>query len=331
LTICLLACIALASSSALLQADPVTIVNYHYDLSENVEVFDKPPERAVSTNGSATELLLALGVEKRMIGTAFLDNPPMPGLQAAYNSIPVLSRQYPGKEQVLELEPDFIVGWHSAFSSRILGDPSYWNRLGVGTFIMRDSSPLPKSMDNACNDILDLGRIFHSEEKAGQIVSGVKAELASMRARSAKRGKKLRVLLLEPLPGGRMRAWGDNSTPGQMLLAIGAENVFPQTGDQNKEGVVTANPDAVVFIYMDSSLPDALRLMEDFQTDPILGWTNASRAKRLGLAPLSETYCPGVRLASGLRTMSGVIFKDGDQSSGLQPPAAPPPAVPASE
>jgi ABC-type Fe3+-hydroxamate transport system substrate-binding protein len=109
-----------------------------------------------------------------------------------------------------------------------------------------------------------------------------------------------------------MRAWGNNSTPGQMLLAIGAENVFPLTGDQNKEGIVKANPDAVVFIYMDSTLEDTRRLMNDFLNDSILSYTKASVSRRMGLIPLSETYCPGVRLVSGLRNMSQILFDEAD-------------------
>ncbi|MDR2340137.1 MAG: ABC transporter substrate-binding protein [Deltaproteobacteria bacterium] len=292
----------------------VTITNYNYDLSENVQVFAKIPKRVISTNGSATELLLSLGLEKRMLATAYLDNPPSPELEDAYGRIPVLSRLYPGKEQVLGLEPDMLVGWQSAFAPRVLGDPSYWNRLGVGTFILRDSSALPKSLGNIHADIRDLGRIFRVEERAEEILRSLDSELSGLKARAALReGDRLRALILECLPGGRLRAWGDNSTPGRMLQAIGAENVFSLTGDQNKEGIVKADPDAVIFIYMDSTLRDTLRLMEDFRTDPILSYTKASRTGRLGLVPLSESYCPGVRLGMGLRRMAGILFGDGPQ------------------
>jgi iron complex transport system substrate-binding protein len=313
--ICIIICSLFITTVSLSRPEPLTITNYHYDLTENVELFDKVPERVISTNGSATELLLSLGIQKRMIGTCYLDNPPMPELLDAYNSIPVLSRQYPTKEQVLGIEPDFIVGWQSAFASRVLGDPSYWNKLGVATFMLRDASALPKSISNIYSDISDLGKIFMADDKANEIISEIEHELEDLKAKSAKRPVKMRALLVEYLPGGRMRAWGDNSTPGQMLLAIGAENVFPMTGDQNKEGIVKANPDAVIFIYMDSTLADSKSLMKDFQTDSILSYTNASKAKRLGLVPLSETYCPGVRLVSGLRHMSEILFDSAEEQS----------------
>jgi iron complex transport system substrate-binding protein len=291
-------------------AEPIIIVNYNYDLSENVEIFTKAPSRVITTNGSATELLLSFGLEDRMVGTAFLDNPPLPEHKKAYESIPVLSRQYPGKEQVLVAEPDFIVGWHSVFAPQNLGDTSYWNKLGVATMILRDSSPLPKSIDNIYNDILDIGRIFHMEDKAAQKINEIKSELAALAELTAKRDAKLKVIILECYPGFRLHAWGDETTPGQMLSSIGVENGFPRSGDQNRESIVAADPDTIIFIYMDHNLPDTLKQMESFRTDSILKYTKASINNRMGVVPLSETYCPGVRIVMGIRHMSEILFPE---------------------
>ncbi|MDR2460909.1 MAG: ABC transporter substrate-binding protein [Deltaproteobacteria bacterium] len=300
------AVLAIVFSSALPQ--PLTIHNYNYDLSDNVEIFNNIPQRVITTNGSATETLLALGLEKNMIGTAYLDNPPMEELQAAYDRIPVISRMYPGKEQVLALEPDLIVGWHSVFAPQNLGDTSYWNRLGVATFILRDSSPLPSRISNVYDDLRDLGLIFQVEERAASFINDIDSELQAMAELTGARDKSLRVLILENMSGGRMRAWGDDSTPGQMLITIGAVNVFSRTGDQNRESIVAANPDAVIIIYMDSVLEESELLLNSFFTDPILKYTQASKDRRIGLVPLSETYCPGVRIIDGLKHMSNILF-----------------------
>jgi iron complex transport system substrate-binding protein len=305
----------------------VEIANIHYDLTGNTETFAKAPERVLSVNGSATELILSLGQGGRLVGTAYQDNPPMPGLQDAYARIPVISRRYPGKEQALGLGPDLIVGWQSAFAPGALGDTRYWNRLGVATFILRDSSALPKSFANIRSDITDLGRIFRAEDRAGSIVSSIDSELESLRLRAAGRGGKPGALVLECYPGGRMRSWGDDSTPGQMLLAAGARNLFPRTGDVSKEAIAKADPDAVVFIYMDSALKDTEQLMADFRTDRILRWTKASRDGRMGLVPLSEAYCPGVRLADGLRRMSGILYPAARRGGGRPAAAAPGPGA----
>ncbi|MGL5232881.1 MAG: hypothetical protein ACRC7W_06080, partial [Fusobacteriaceae bacterium] len=46
----------------------------------NVTIFGKVPERAVSVSQFTTEVLLAIGAEEQMIGTAFLDNEILPEL-----------------------------------------------------------------------------------------------------------------------------------------------------------------------------------------------------------------------------------------------------------
>jgi ABC-type Fe3+-hydroxamate transport system substrate-binding protein len=146
------------------------------------------------------------------------------------------------------------------------------------------------------------------EEKAAALINEISAQLEAMNQLSQNRGKVLKVLLLESMSGGRMRAWGDDSTPGQMLLAIGAQNAFRQSGNQNREGIVATNPDAVIIIYMDSSKKEAELLFSSFFNDPILKYTQASKDKLIGLVPLSETYCPGVRLIDGLKHMSDILF-----------------------
>src|SRR6202008_77640 len=50
-----------------------------------------PPTRAVTLNQGATEVMLALGLQDRMIGTAYLDDRVAPAYASAYASVPVLA------------------------------------------------------------------------------------------------------------------------------------------------------------------------------------------------------------------------------------------------
>jgi iron complex transport system substrate-binding protein len=288
--------------------EALTIHNFNYDLSLNVLSFKSIPRRVVTTNGSATELLLALGLSEHMVGTCYLDNPIMPELREAYDKIPVISEKYPGKERILAAEPDLIVGWHSVFAPQNLGDTSYWNNLGVATIILRDSTSLPKKISNTYEDIMDIGRIFKVEDKSKEIISKMVSQLDDLKRRVAQRKTKLRVLLLEYYVGGHLMIWGDDTTPGSLLETIGAVNVFSTTGERNKESIVAANPDVIVIIYMDNVLKESVELMDSFYTDPILKHIEASKRKQIGLIPLSETYCPEVRLVNGLKHMEDILF-----------------------
>ena len=49
--------------------------------------FAKVPKRAVSAAHFTTEILLSIGAEKQMVGTAYPDNPILPSLKEKYDKI----------------------------------------------------------------------------------------------------------------------------------------------------------------------------------------------------------------------------------------------------
>jgi iron complex transport system substrate-binding protein len=295
---------------------PVVLRNITFDVAPNVQTFTEAPKRVVSVNGSATELLLALGLEERIAGIAFQDNPVLPEYREAFSRLRLLSNRFPGRETVLSLEPDLIVGWYSAFAPQALGDTTYWNGRGVGTYIMLDSAPVAKSLDNILADIENIGMIFRKGPEARAITDDIRGAIASARTRHP--GPAPRALFLEPYPGGRIRTWGADSTLGIMFAGLGGENPFRTTAERGKESYIAAMPDAVVIVYMDNAWDEALKLKESFLTDPLLSRLPASRSGRIGFLPLSECYAPGVRLGMGIRHIEEIVFggADGDIRGG---------------
>ena len=65
---------------------PVTIENCGV-----TQTFKTPPQHAVSMNQHATEIMLELGLQDHMVGTAYLDDTILPELATAYNAVPVLA------------------------------------------------------------------------------------------------------------------------------------------------------------------------------------------------------------------------------------------------
>lgn len=78
--------------------------------------FDGPPTRAVSTGQISTEIMLHLGLERSMVGTAyrageiFAGGGGFPSLVEAFATVPVLAEQYPSQEILLNTAPDFVRG-----------------------------------------------------------------------------------------------------------------------------------------------------------------------------------------------------------------------------
>ena len=78
-----LAVTSFAGCMTVFAEDPVTVTSVFGD--QEVEItYEKAPERVVSLAGFATEMLLALGLEDRIVGYAWQDNDVLPQYQEAF-------------------------------------------------------------------------------------------------------------------------------------------------------------------------------------------------------------------------------------------------------
>ncbi len=69
---------------------------------------------------ATTEMMLQLGLEDKMAGTAFKEREIYPPLQAAYDKVKVLSDKWPSYEVFMSVKPDFVNSWPGSFSKRAI-------------------------------------------------------------------------------------------------------------------------------------------------------------------------------------------------------------------
>ncbi|MDR1607226.1 MAG: ABC transporter substrate-binding protein [Deltaproteobacteria bacterium] len=268
------------------------------------------PQRVISVNGSATELLLRLGLEKKIVGTAYLDNPVAQDLQAAYESAPVIAERYPTRERVLALEPDFIYGWGSAFKPQALGDVKYWHNLGIATFISRNSVLKPQRIDNFFLDIANLGKIFNIDDKVENYILSAKSEFEKIQkiVKGAKIKKKL--IIGEYLPNKLFLAYGSTSLVSEMLAIAGGENLLPNGAILSAEGLVDLNPPVIVMIHMLKTEGDVASHLDEIRKDPILSKLDSVKSAHVYPMPLAEAHCAGVRISSGVARLAQYLYPD---------------------
>ncbi|MFK5163321.1 TroA family protein [Propionibacterium freudenreichii] len=120
-----------SSASATGGAFPVSVNN----CGRTVTV-KQQPTRAVALNQGAIEEALALGVQKQMAGTAYLDDKVADKYKDAYASIPVLADKYPTKEVFAQAKPDFaLTSYASAFSDKAVGTRDELEQQGIPTYL----------------------------------------------------------------------------------------------------------------------------------------------------------------------------------------------------
>ena len=213
----------------------------------NTIVFGKVPQRAVSASQFTTEILLSIGAEKQMAGTAFLDNAILPELEEKYKKIPILSSKYPSKEIFYSVNPDFVTGWRSLSTPANLGIVEELNSNGVEVFFMKSLES--RDINDVFSDIMELGKIFDKEKNAENIVFNMKENLEKIKEKLPK--EKIRIF---PYDGGETAPFvvGGNGIGNTIIELAGGENIFKDIrasfGNGTWEKVLIEDPDMILII-----------------------------------------------------------------------------------
>jgi iron complex transport system substrate-binding protein len=237
------------------------VPNGHYPVTINdcgvTTTYSHAPTRAITIEESSTEFMLSLGLQKSMIGTAYIDSPILPKLKAAYDRIPVLSQSSVSEEIVLKHHPDFVyAAYGDQFSaSGGSGTRQSLGKAGVDTFLSpadclsNGPGNHQITFDTIWTEIRDLGEIFGVENRANALISSQQQQLAAITAHG------------KPFEGLKV-FWYDSDTtppyvgaccgvPALLMKTLGATNIFTNApggwANGNWETVVSSNPDVIVF------------------------------------------------------------------------------------
>lgn len=248
-----------------------------------------------------------------MAGTAYLDNPVLPGLQDAYKKVPVLADKYPSKEVFLAAQPDLaIASYSSAFGDEGVGDREELKAQGIATYIDPFGCPNKKdapqaSFDSVWASMTELAKIFGEPEKADQVIAEQKSQLDSIKKTKAAEGKKI--------------FWWDSGTdspfagagqggPQAIINAVSGTNIFADIkgnwADTSWEQVLASNPDVIVLA--DASWDTAKSKIDYISSDPALKSLKAVKAKAFVTIPFSQST-PGATLINGAKSVSDQISR----------------------
>lgn len=289
------------AASAVEAAYPVTVRNCDADYT-----FTKPPERVVSSSVPATELLLAMGLERSLVGVVGAPGVLLPELQPKMAGVNVITeRTFPpvGKEAVLAVNPDLVVaGYGEDFAETAVGDRGALRAVGVNSYLVQGrcgDGRVPATLDDTYADIENLGRIFDARPAAAALVARLKAEVASAPSATG-RPKVLIYAAGKEQPSTQ----GATSLVADLVARAGGQNVFPEItsyGRFNWEAAVERNPD-VILVVTTGSFP--LAAAEEFLAsyEPIAG-VSAVRNKRVVSVGVNDVQ-PGVRNGQALVTIA---------------------------
>ena len=288
------------------------------EVVENCNVsttYERPPARAVTLNQAATEVMLALHLEDRLVGTAYLDDRILPGLAAAYERVPVLASKYPSMEVLLAARPDFLyAAYPGAFGPTGVGSRADWKRRGVDTYLApagcTDKSRAPGiSLETTFDELRDVARIFGVTARAERLIETYRAELRSVHDRLDAARKPPAVFWYDS--GDPPQAGACCGAPNEILRRLGARNIFADTPGSwtpvSWEAVIARNPDVIVLANASWSTAEEKRKL--LLSRRALAGIEALKQKRIVEIDFSYTTA-GIRNVAAVRKLAEALYPD---------------------
>lgn len=285
---------------------PVTLTTYNQSREPVQITFEEAPQRVIAVYQNSIETLLALGLEDKIVAASGLDHDVKAEFQDAFNSVPYYEQRI-SKEEVLGLQPDFILSWYSLFGERNLGDVDFWHERNINTYMAQNSGVIqPNTLENEFEDILNMGKIFNVEEKAEAIVNNMKEEIEKAQV-YVQNNDPVRAIILEVQSDGAYRIYGEDSIGGDIASKVGADLVVKENGTLGAEQLVDLNPEVIFTVYYGTGVIRD-QALESIMTHEGLQSIDAVINHRVHPIMLSEVYASGIRTLDGIQTIINGLY-----------------------
>ena len=166
-----------------------------------------PPQRAALFTPHMTEMLLALGLGDRIVvGTT--EGPVSKQFEKEYEKVPdeykFIGHSFKmTKEAFLLREPDFVSS-DGDLSSESTGSPEELLAQGIAPFTPKTIQTPNATIETVYEDFYMLGKIFNVNEKAKEVVEGMKSKLAEAKKTFVVKpeNEKKKVMILSSINNG---------------------------------------------------------------------------------------------------------------------------------
>jgi iron complex transport system substrate-binding protein len=207
---------------------PVTITNFDAAERPILVTYKQAPSRVVITHPGATELLLELGLEDRILCTVAPYGAPLDRVAEKYARLNIMKAQFvPTQEELIAMQPDMIIGWAHHFDENKLGNVKSWQKRGMATFVMQSSlthnKPTLENVVYAC--LSDMGKIFGIQEKTELYIKHYKERVALVEKAVQDISKKKNVIVLQDHANGTFSIYDSSYLISHMIDIAGGKNL----------------------------------------------------------------------------------------------------------
>ncbi len=194
----------------------------------------KPAQRVISLAPHVTELLFAAGGGSHVVGVVSYSDFP----EEAKKIQQIGSNREVDLERIMALKPDLVVVWRHGSSERQI---EMVQKLGIPMFHSE-----PQKLEDIADNVQKLGQLMGTESVAGPAAANLRARIAGLRARYAKRSVVRSFYQVWDKP---LYTLNGRHIVSDALRLCGGENIFdklPVTAPVvSVEAVLQENPEAI--------------------------------------------------------------------------------------
>ncbi|WP_324740636.1 ABC transporter substrate-binding protein [Pseudomonas veronii] len=304
---------------------PLTVENCGSSLT-----FAQAPARAVTIGQATTEMLYALGVGDKVVGTSLWFNNVLPQFKALNDGIERLANNEPSFESVIAKRPQLVAAeleWVVG-PQGVVGTREQFHELKIPTYLLpsdceaknnrvgADGTRLePFRIDTIYKGIRQLAEIFDVQDRGQQLNDELKARLAKSVATVQGKGLKQASALVW-FSSAEMASdpyvAGHKGVPEFMLQTLGLRNVVQSDEEWPAVGwetIAKANPTVLVIARMDRRrypADDHAQKLAFLRSDPVTRNMDAVKHNRIIILDAMALQA-SVRTFEGLEQLAAAI------------------------
>lgn len=304
--------------------DPVTIENFTAPegataWSAKSATYDKAPERIVCTTRTCAELLLHLGLGDKIVGVGGVFGAPDKQVEAAFDKLNILGKEYIGKEVALSVNPDFVYSRGGLFDNADwgVGTVDTLNDMGVATYVMPSSLPTG-DYNSIYTEIEQLGQIFGVQEQAQAFAAQIKARQDALaeRLKSITTPRTFAYIHVADPESLSIYSAYDQNFFNRTFDMVKMKNVFEQiNGEVSVETLIQTDPDSIVVPVWDSygegaTQPDPQVIIDQVLNNPKLSSLKAVKNKSVYAVDYNHLFGYGYQTLDGVELLAAQVYPE---------------------
>lgn len=288
--------------------EPVTIQN-----GDRTVTFTQMPQKVLCCHLYAAENMVMLGLEDYIAGKNVPANEaekPLDELADRFADIPEIERSH---ENAVALGTDLVIGQVSAFKDTGWGSYEQFESKGINCLTITGTLVQDETVDQVYEDIENLGKIFHVEDRAAALIADIQAQIQETQdaVKDVADEDRVGVFVLDTFKGNEIYTTSSGLESNLIELA-GGRNVTRNMADSrwfntSVETLVETNPD--IIIINDYGTQTVQEKMDFLTGNPALADVPAVKNNAILVIPLVAVM-QDVRAASACRTFAEYFYPE---------------------